>query len=104
MLEIDQLLKSLPLIDRLTRDMLKLPPADFIPIQKLEHKITESDIKAELNDLKRELLHEENAATTDLRKNTKIYSKDWILKNLKIARMLDLENIIKLEKEKASKK
>jgi len=63
------------------------------------------DIHEELKQLKKEVFGDENKSTEKIRADAKAaYSNEWLLKQLKLTKLIDLDNRIKDAKEKKEEK
>ena len=61
------------------------------------------DLKKELKELKKTVFGNENFNTTQLRKSKKIYDSKWLLAQLKISKILALEDSLKNGKKNKPK-
>merc|ERR1711957_206144 len=68
---------------------------NLAPANKMERRELKSeDVEKQIKVLKKEIFGKEDFSTKDLRKNNKAYDPRWLLAQLKIARLLFLEDEI----------
>lgn len=79
-------------------------PSNAVPVTYTRKSTDKANYFVELKKLKNEIWGDENYDTTDMRQNNSVYDARWLVAQLKITRVLELEDYLASNARKAANK